>query len=84
MPPKYGILSDFEQRGFNCPSLLRNQVLEEFILDRANYYPSLVKVFYSNLETQGEALVSEVKQVQIFLSHHDFGKAFKVPSIGLQ
>ena len=84
MTPKYVILSDFETHGFDFPKVFRKQGLEEFINERDIYYPSLVKDFYSNLVVEGEALISEVKKVAIFLSHHDFGVAFKFPSPGLR
>src|ERR1044072_4580327 len=70
MLPKYGVLCDFDEQGFNFRCLLRAQGLDEFIHVR--------EPIYTHLYVEQEKIRSEVKMVNFPLNHIDFAKAFKV------
>ena len=50
-------------------SLLKEQRLKRFLEPTGNIYPELVKVFYTNLQFNGDSLVSHVKGVGMVITN---------------
>jgi len=51
-------------------SLLKEQRLKRFLELSGNIYPDLVKVFYTNLQFNGDTLNSRVKGVDIVITNY--------------
>src|ERR1044072_5713579 len=82
MLPKFGVLSDFDDKGFMFPGILRGQGLERFISVRESIYPNLMKMFYTSLNFEKEKIRSSIKGIRFSLNHREFGDAFHVPHKG--
>lgn len=54
--PKYGDLDSFPSACFNFQEVLRSQGLEPLISSHGKYYPGLVRMFYSTLDSDGKTL----------------------------
>jgi len=66
--PKLVSFTWMKQQNLNTVrSLLKEQRLKCFLELTRNIYPDLVKVFYTNLQFNGESLVSHVKSVDIVI-----------------
>jgi len=50
-------------------SLLKEKKLKRFLELTGNIYPDLVKVFYANLQFNGDSLVSHVKGVDMVITN---------------
>jgi len=50
-------------------SLLKEQMLKRFLKKSGNIYPDLVKVFYTNLQFNGDIVISQVKGVNIEITN---------------
>jgi len=48
--------------------LFKDQGLTNFLIEHSYFYPDLVKVFYSNLETKRGVITSEVKGKKIAIN----------------
>ena len=53
----------------NVRRLLKDQSLRKFLEMKGNIYPDLVRVFYTNLEFEGNNLFSHVKGVEMEITH---------------
>ena len=81
LEPRYP--DDFiAEQNFECYDILHNLRLLPFLTNRQRYYPELVRVFYSNLQTTKEgAILSEVKHVKIRM---DIDMFYHITQLGTQ
>jgi len=50
-------------------SLLKEQTLNRFLELSGNIYPDLMNVFYTNLQFNGDSLISHVKGVEMVITN---------------
>ena len=68
--PKLVSFTWMKQQNLNVVrSLLKEQRLKRFLELTGNIYPDLVKVFYTNLQFNGDSLVSHVKGVDMVITN---------------
>ena len=53
----------------NVRMLLKDQLLKRFLEMKGNIYPYLIRVFYTNLKSEENNLVSHVKGVDMKITH---------------
>lgn len=82
MKPKYGSFIYFPDDVFTFPTIFEELGLSELIRYNTNFYPELVKVFYSNMVKKKGKLTSVVKGVPISLMTSDISNIFEIPTGG--
>jgi len=65
-------------------SLLKEQRLKRFLEMSGNIYPDLVKVFYTNLQFNGDILISHVKGVDIEITNEVWTTITRLKFCGLR
>ena len=65
-------------------SILKDQRLKRFLELTGNIYPDLVKVFYTNLQFNGDSLVSHVKGVDMIITSDVWAAVTGLKSSGLR
>jgi len=65
-------------------SILKEQRLKRFLELTSNIYPNLVKVFYTNLQFNGDSLVSHVKGVDMVITSDVWVAVTGLKSTGLR
>jgi len=65
-------------------SLLKKQRLKRFLNLSGNIYPYLVKVFYTNLQFNGDTLNSHVKGVDIIITNDVWVAITRLKYFGLR
>lgn len=68
MKPKYGSFISFPGVVFSFPNVFENLGLSELICDPDEFYPEMVRVFYSNMVSKKGKLTSVVKGVPISMT----------------
>lgn len=79
MKPKYSTFVTFPEEVFTFPSVFEELGLCNLIGCHLDFYPELVKVFYSNMVRKKGKLTSVVKGVLISLSASDICAIFEIP-----
>lgn len=82
LKPKYGSFVSFSDDVFTFPIVFEELDLSDLIRYNTNFYPKLVKVFYSNMVKKKGKLTSVVKEVPISLTVSDIGAIFEIPTGG--
>ena len=65
-------------------SILKEQKLKRFLELTGNIYPDLVKVFYTNLNFDGDSLVSHVEGVDMIVTSEVWSAVTRLKSSGLR
>ena len=68
----------------NVRKLLKDQLLRRFLEMKANIYPDLIRVFYTNLKFEGNNLVSHVKGVDTEITHDVWTVVAGLKYVGLR
>ncbi|KAI5442838.1 hypothetical protein KIW84_011747 [Lathyrus oleraceus] len=82
MKPKYSTFVTFPEEVFTFPSVFEELGLGNLIGCHLDFYPELVKVFYSNMVKKKGKLTSVVKGVPISLTASDICAIFEIPPGG--
>jgi hypothetical protein len=82
MKPKYGSFVSFSDDVFSFPTVFENLGLSELICELDDFYPELVKVFYSNMVSKKGKLTSVVKGVPISMTATELSSILGIPSGG--
>lgn len=82
MKPKYNTFVTFLEEVFTFPSVFEELGLCNLIGCHLDFYPELVKVFYSNMVRKKGKLTSVVKGVPISLTASDICAIFEIPPGG--
>lgn len=82
MKPKYGSFVSFPDDVFSFPTIFENLGLSELICYHDDFYPELVKVFYSNMVTKKGKLTSVVKGVPISMIATKLSSILGIPTGG--
>ncbi|KAI5431569.1 hypothetical protein KIW84_035670 [Lathyrus oleraceus] len=82
MKPKYGSFVSFPDDVFSFPTIFEELGLSDLIGYNTNFYPELVKVFYSNMVKKKGKLTYVVKGVPISLTTSDISAIFEIPTGG--
>lgn len=69
---------------FSFPSIFESLGLSNLICEFVDFYPELVKVFYSNMILKKGKLTSVVKGVPISMTPTDFSSILVIPSKGFR
>jgi len=64
--------------------LLKEQLLKRFLEMKRNIYPDLIRVFYTNLQFEGNNLVSYVKGVDMEITHEVWAAVTGLKYTGLR
>ncbi|KAI5386737.1 hypothetical protein KIW84_073041 [Lathyrus oleraceus] len=80
MKPKYSTFVSFPDDVFTFPTVFEELGLSDLIGYNTNFYPELVKVFYSNMVKKKGKLTSVVKGVLISLTASDICAIFENPT----
>lgn len=78
--PKYDDLSTFPSACFSFQNTLRNAGLEPLISSCAAYYPGLVRMFYSNLASDGKIPYTVINGCKLCLAYKVFSEVLEVLS----
>jgi len=73
-----------QQKLDSVRNILKEQKLKRFLELTGNIYHDLVKVFYTNLHLDGDALVSHVKGVDMIISSEVWSTVTGLESFGLR
>lgn len=84
MKPKYGSFISFSDEVFSFPTVFEKLGLKTLILEPVDFYPELVKVFYSNMVLKKGKLTSVVKGVPISMTAKDMSTFLDIPSEGFR
>lgn len=79
MKPKYGSFVSFSDDVFSFPTVFENLGLSDLICERDDFYPELVKVFYSNMVTKKGKLTFMVKGVPISMTATELSSILGIP-----
>ncbi|KAI5406841.1 hypothetical protein KIW84_053201 [Lathyrus oleraceus] len=82
MKPKYGSFVSFSDDVFSFPTVFENLGLSDLICYPDDFYPKLVKVFYSNMVTKKGKLTSVVKEVPISMKATKLSSILGIPTGG--
>lgn len=82
MKPKYGSFVSFLDDVFSFPTIFENLGLSDLICERDDFYPELVKVFYSNMVRKKGKLTSVVKGVPISMTTTELSSTLGIPTGG--
>lgn len=82
MKPKYSTFDTFPEEVFTFPSVFEELGLSDLIGCHLNFYPELVKVFYSNMVKKKGKLTSVVNEVLISLTASNICAIFEIPPGG--
>lgn len=82
MKPKYGSFVSFPDDVFSFPTVFENLGLSDLICECDDFYPKLVKVFYSNMVTKKGKLTSMVKRVLISMTATELSSILGIPTGG--
>lgn len=82
MKPKYSTFISFPDDVFTFPTVFEELGSSDLIGYNTNFYPELVKVFYSNMVKNKGKLTSVVKRVPISLTASDISAIFEIPTGG--
>ena len=78
--PRFGNLDNFYSECFSFPALFRSQGIYKLIGVNGPIYPTLVRIFYSNLTISRGCMISNIKWVPIELTVQNFGEALGIPN----
>ncbi|KAI5426004.1 hypothetical protein KIW84_031719 [Lathyrus oleraceus] len=84
MKPKYGSFISFSDEVFSFPTVFEKLGLKTLILEPVDFYPELVKVFYSNMVLKKGKLTYVVKGVPISMTAKDMSTILDIPSEGFR
>lgn len=79
MKPKYESFISFPDDVFSFPTVFENLGLSDLIREPDDFYPELVKVFYSNMVSKKGKLTSVVKGVPISMTATELSSIFGIP-----
>lgn len=82
MKPKYSSFVSFPDDVFTFSTVFEELGLSDLIGYNTNFYPELVKVFYSNMVKKKGKLTSVVEGVPISLTASDISAIFEIPTSG--
>ncbi|KAI5407636.1 hypothetical protein KIW84_053764 [Lathyrus oleraceus] len=84
MKLKYGSFISFPDEVFSFPSVFESLGLRNLICEPVDFYPELVKVFYSNMVLKKGKLTYVVKRVPISMIATDLSSILGIPSEGFR
>jgi len=73
-----------QQKLDSVRSILKEQKLKRFLELTRNIYPDLVKVFYTNLNFDGDSFVSHVKGIDMIITSEVWSVVIGLKSSGLK
>lgn len=87
MSVKYVKFQDFPLHNFNFETLMRNSGVDKVVSDIGDYYPDLIREFYSSIQFGTDdfgdlAFWAKVKNVEISLDIPSLGQCLGIPSKG--
>ena len=82
LDPKYLDLEFFDGKTFDCYQVFQKTSLIPFMSLKLQYYPELVRVFYSNLKIQDGTLIFEVHRIPMIIDESLFFSLTQLHSQG--
>lgn len=87
MSVKYVNFQAFPSHSFNFETLLRNSGLDKLVLDIGDYYPDMIREFYTSIKFGKDAFgdlvfIAKVKNVEISMDLTQLGQCLEIPSEG--